>query len=126
MQGQAAAARRAGSARPGAVIIVRDNANRTTVHVRSGDRIELILASSYWTVHRSPAPAVLRQDGPTRLLPRPKTCSRLPGLGCVPVQTTYTALAAGTAVITASRASCGEALRCVGNRGHFTVTVVVR
>ena len=113
-------------ARPAAeVIIVRDNANGKTVHVPGGDRVELILSSTYWMVHRSTAPRVLRQDGPTRLLPRPKSCPKIPGLGCVPVKTFYTALVAGQAVITASRSSCGEALRCVGHQGRFKVTVVV-
>jgi hypothetical protein len=108
-----------------AVIIVRDNANGKTVHMRVGDRLELILASTYWTVHRSSAPDVLRQDGPTRLLPRPKSCSKIPGLGCVPVKTSFTAPTVGRAVITASRTSCGEALRCVGDGGRFKVTVLV-
>ncbi len=108
-----------------AVIIVRDNANGKTVHMRVGDRLELILASTYWTVHRSSAPDVLQEDGPTRLLPRPKSCSKIPGLGCIPVKTSFTAPTVGRAVITASRTSCGEALRCVGDRGRFKVTVVV-
>jgi hypothetical protein len=113
------------AASAGAVIIVRDNANGKTVHVPAGDRVELILSSTYWMVHGKSAPAVLRQDGPTRLLPRPKSCSRIPGLGCIPVKTSFTALAAGKAVITASRTSCGEARRCVGGQGRFRVTVVV-
>jgi hypothetical protein len=108
-----------------AVIIIRDNANGKTLRVDAGDPVELILASTYWTVHRSSAPSVLRQDGPTRLLPRPKSCPKIPGLGCVPVKTPYTALMAGKSVITASRTSCGEALRCVGGNGRFKVTVVV-
>ena len=107
------------------VIIVRDDADGKTVHVPAGDRVELILSSTYWMVHRSTAPRVLRQDGPTRLLPRPQSCPKIPGLGCVPVKTSYTALAAGRAVITASRGSCGEALRCVGHQGRFKVTIVV-
>lgn len=107
------------------VIIVRDNANGKTVHVPAGDRVELILSSTYWMVHRSTAPRVLRQDGPTRLLARPKSCPTIPGLGCIPVKTSYSALAAGEAVITASRGSCGEALRCVGHQGRFKVTIVV-
>ncbi len=107
------------------VIFVRDNANGKTVHVPAGDRVELILSSTYWMVHRGTALRVLRQDGPTRLLPRPKSCPKIPGLGCIPVKTSYSALAAGKAVITASRGSCGEALRCVGHQGRFKVTIVV-
>ena len=110
----------------GAVTIARDDANAQAVHVGVGDRLELILSSDYWRVRGSSAPAVLRQDGPTSELPRPATCPKIPGLGCTPEQTSFTARAPGTAVITASRTTCGEALRCVGDRGWFSVTVVVR
>jgi hypothetical protein len=112
----------AGGAR---VIVVRDDANGKTVPARAGDRIELILSSSYWSVTGSSAPRVLREDGPTVLLPRPSSCPAIPGLGCVPVRTDFTARTGGTAVITASRSSCGEALRCMPDQTRFTVTVVV-
>lgn len=111
---------------PGAVTIARDDANGTTVRLGVGDRLELTLSSSYWNVHGSRAPALLRQDGPTRLLARPSTCPDIPGLGCTPVQTSFTALAPGTAVITATRITCGEALRCAADQRRFTITVVVR
>jgi hypothetical protein len=107
------------------VIVVRDNANGKTVPARAGDRIELILASSYWSVAGSSAPRVLRKDGPTVLLPRPSSCPTIPGLGCVPVRTDFTALTGGKAVITASRSSCGEALRCMPDQTRFTVTIVI-
>ena len=108
-------------------IVVRDNANGRTVSVRAGDTLELILASSYWNVTGSSAPRVLRQDGATVFLPRPSTCPDIPGLGCNPQRTDFTALTSGKAVITASRTTCGEAMGCVG-RSHptrFTLTVVV-
>lgn len=107
------------------MIILRDNANGRTVSVRAGDSLELILSSSYWNVSGSSAPRVLRQDGGTVLLPRPATCPDIPGLGCIPERTSFTALTGGTAVITASRTSCGEALRCVGRATRLKLIVVV-
>jgi hypothetical protein len=108
------------------VIVVRDNANGTTVSVRVGDSLKLILSSSYWMVAGSSAPRVLRQDGSTVLLPRPRSCPDIAGLGCTPVRTVFTALNPGKAVIRASRTSCGEALRCVGKHAtRFTLNVVV-
>ena len=109
-----------------AVIVVRDDANGKAVSASAGDRIELILSSSYWRVTGSSAPGVLRQDGPTTLLSRPSSCPAIPGLGCVPVRTDFTALANGKAVITAGRSACGEALRCKPDQTRFTVTVDVR
>jgi hypothetical protein len=108
------------------VIVVRDNANAKAVSARAGDRIELILSSSYWHVTGSSAPHVLRQDGPPVLLSRPSSCPDIPGLGCRPVRADFTALTDGKAVITASRSACGEAQRCLPDQTRFTVIVAVR
>ena len=122
-----AASRASGpTARGPAVIVVRDDANGKAVSATAGDRIELILSSSYWRVTGSSAPGVLRQDGPTVLLSRPSSCPAIPGLGCVPVRTDFTALTTGKAVITAGRSACGEALRCKPDQARFTVIVDVR
>jgi len=108
------------------VIVVRDGANGKAVSASAGERIELILSSSYWHVTGSSAPGVLRQDGSPVLLSRPSSCPDLPGRGCIPVRADFTALTDGQAVITASRSTCGEALRCTPGQTRFTVTVVVR
>jgi hypothetical protein len=108
------------------VIVVRDDANGRTVSARAGDRIVLILSSSYWHVTSSSAPSVLRQDGPPVLLSRPSSCPDVSGLGCIPVRADFTALIDGKALITASRSACGEALRCMPDQTRFTVIVVVR
>ncbi|MBS2965197.1 hypothetical protein KGA66_19260 [Actinocrinis puniceicyclus] len=108
------------------VLVVRDDANGKTLDVPAGSTVQLILASSYWHVAGSSAPAVLRQDGATRVLPRPSTCPNIPGLGCAPVQTQFTALTPGTASITADRTTCGEARNCPPGQQHFAVTVVVQ
>jgi len=109
-----------------AVIVVRDAANGKAVSARAGDRIELILSSSYWHLTGSSAPGVLRQNGPATLLSRPDSCPAIPGLGCIPLRADFTALTDGQAVITASRSACGEALRCKPDQTRFTVIVVVR
>jgi hypothetical protein len=108
------------------VIVVRDGANGNAVSARAGDRIELILSSSYWHVTGSSAPKVLQEDGPPVLLSKPSSCPDLPGLGCTPVQADFTARTDGNAVITARRSACGEALRCKPGQTRFTVIVVVR
>jgi hypothetical protein len=106
--------------------VVRDDANEKAVSTRAGDRIELILSSSYWRVTGTSAPSVLRQDGPPVLLSRPKSCPDIPGLGCIPVRADFTALTDGKAEITAERSACGEALRCKPDQTRFTVIVDVR
>jgi hypothetical protein len=109
-----------------AVIVINDHANGGTVLAGPGDRVELILASSYWDVAGSSSPRVLRQDGPAALMPRPSNCPTIPGLGCIPVRAYFTAVAGGKAVITASRSSCGEALPCKPDQTRFRVTVLVK
>jgi hypothetical protein len=124
--GTAASSASGPTARGPAVIVVRDDANGKAVSATAGDRVELILSSSYWRVTGSSAPGVLRQDGATVLLSGPSSCPDLPGLGCIPVRTDFTALTNGKAVITAGRSTCGEALRCKPDQTRFTVVVDVR
>jgi hypothetical protein len=106
-------------------VVLRDGASRTIVHVRVGNKVELILASDYWNVAGSSAPTLLAQDDPTRPMPRPSTCPSIAGLGCTPEETLFTAKAPGTAVITATRTSCGEALKCASDQEDFAVTVII-
>lgn len=104
--------------------VEHDRSNGKTIRIGVGDRVALILGSTYWTIRGSSAPAVLRQEGPAKVLGSPRSCP--PGVGCGSVRTSFTALSPGTAVITAHRNSCGEALRCVGSRGRFRLTVIIR
>lgn len=108
------------------VVVVRDDANGKTVDVPAGAMVELILGSTYWKVSGSSAPTVLRQDGGSTMLPRPTNCPDIPGSSCAPLRTDFTALAPGSSTVTASRTSCGEAMRCGPNQSHFAVTVVVQ
>lgn len=105
------------------VIVKRDAANGSTVKIAVGDKLEVVLASSYWNFRGSSAPLVLRQMGPAELLKATRTC--VPGGGCRPKRVIYRALKPGRAVISAHRVSCGEALACTGKKGQFTITVVV-
>jgi hypothetical protein len=115
-----------GTATPSVVTVSSDHANGRTFHVKVGERLNLILSSTYWQLRGNSAPAVLRQEGSATPLPRPSTCPKIPGLGCTPVRTSFLAVAPGTAVITASRTTCGEALGCAPDQRHFRVTIVVR
>lgn len=104
-------------------IVLDEHANQSTVQVAVGRRVELLLHSSYWTDFGSSQSAVVRADGSVRTLPTSQKC--IPGGGCNPVLATFMAQAAGTAVLSASRTSCGEALRCSPANSHYRVTIVV-
>jgi hypothetical protein len=100
-----------------------EHANQSIVRVVVGNRVELLLHSSYWANFASSQSAVVRADGPVRMMPTTQHC--VPGGGCQPVLATFTALTAGTAVLSASRTSCGEALRCSRANSQYHVTIVV-
>ncbi|WP_037606668.1 hypothetical protein [Streptacidiphilus rugosus] len=106
------------------VVKVGDNDKGHTVTVHQGQRVALVLTGGYWQVAGSSAPAVVRQDGaPSYLAPSPASCA--PGVGCRPQETDFSALSVGTATLTASRTSCGEARRCPAGQGSYSVTISV-
>lgn len=109
---------------PGA-LVERDSSNGTTVRLRPGERVTLILSSSYWTINGSSAPDIVRQDGPATFLAEPPG-GCVPGGGCRPVRTYFTALKPGRAVITAHRLSCGEAMMCGPSLRRFRLVLLVR
>jgi hypothetical protein len=98
-----------------------DNGHAITIH--PGDRLRLVLASAYWTIN-DPHSAALRLDGPPEYPAATSHC--VPGQGCGGVIANFTALQPGTATITASRTSCGEAMRCTPAAGRYSVTIEVR
>jgi hypothetical protein len=111
---------------PGATqgtFLIEDGANGKTVTVNVGTQVQLLLHSSYWGVNNSSRPDVLSEAGAPTYIPATHACA--PGMGCNPVRVTFRAVRAGTAVLSADRTTCGEALRCPPGKSHFQVTVVV-
>jgi hypothetical protein len=97
-----------------------EHANGTTVTVHLGDTVVVVLHSTYWTF--DVARTVLQPLGEPQ--PSPTTCA-VPGGGCGTVTARYNASHVGTATLSAHRDSCGEAVRCTGGTGDWTVTVRV-
>jgi hypothetical protein len=93
-----------------------------TVALQVGGRLHVVLDSTFWTFDR-PAPGPLKLDGSST--GGPGLCQP-PGTGCGWTFADFTGVSAGTAVVTASRVSCGEAMRCVGDQGRFSLKVVVQ
>ncbi|MDB5066313.1 MAG: hypothetical protein JWM18_2747 [Chloroflexi bacterium] len=105
-------------------VTVSETENGRTITVRSGSRVTLTLHSTYWSIQGSSDPKVLHQVGGTSTQPaKPGTC--VPGQGCGTVSATFVALSRGWADLTASRTTCGEALRCTPAQGAYRVHVVV-
>jgi hypothetical protein len=102
-------------------ITERDKGTTVTIHV--GDHLKLDLSNTYWQIQPASDAAVLRSDGPPVITRGLQGCA--PGTGCGTESETFTAGKAGTATVSASRATCGEAMRCTGRNGEYKVTVKV-
>jgi hypothetical protein len=105
------------------VIHVSEKQDGGKVALRRGQRLRLVLHSTYWELKGVSEPAVLRLVGQPVVSPRPGC---VPGQGCGTVTATYIARAAGASVVAAERTSCGEAMGCSAEAGKFTLTVSVR
>jgi hypothetical protein len=96
----------------------------STVRLQVGETLRVLLDNTYWSIGPSSRPRLLAPHGAVRVHPRLTGC--VPGEGCGSVTALFRALEPGTAVISASRVSCGEALRCTGGNGSFDVTVRIQ
>lgn len=94
-----------------------------SVTVSSGDQITVQLDSTYWTFDAIDNTNVVKQQGNTSYKGQ---LSPVPGSGTGTATADFVAISPGTTKITASRVSCGEALRCTGDQGSFEITVTVK
>ena len=97
--------------------------NGRSVEIHTGDSVNVILSSTYWSFQDSSNPNVLRSGGSAKVVPQPSGC--VPGQGCGTVTATFKAVSVGAATIVAMRTVCGEALRCNATNGHYQVAVSV-
>jgi hypothetical protein len=109
------------TARPHLTLSERDD--RTTVRVRRGTTITVVLHSTFWQLSRPTDSIVLRATGDPMVAPQPAGC--VAGGGCGTVTARYVADAPGSSSVFGHRASCGEALVCEGRAGQWEITVVV-
>jgi hypothetical protein len=104
------------------VVQVGDKRDGGTVALHVGQKLRVVLHSTYWEFKRVSAPVVLHLVAAPVVAPK---AGCVPGQGCGTVTALYVARAAGTASVKAERTSCGEAMGCTGDAGSYTVTVVV-
>ena len=110
-----------GSPSPRQLQVAGDAENGTTVDLHVGDRLAVTLHSTYWTISSSSNSRVLTAEGPEAVSPAPGGC--VPGGGCGTVTMIFDVIGIGSADVTASRASCGEAMLCTGTQGSYKITV---
>jgi hypothetical protein len=95
-------------------------ANGQTIRLSVGSNLNVTLNSTYWQLQPLSGSVLVASADP---VVKPGKC--LPGVGCGTVSQTYLASTPGTATITATRASCGEAMRCMPWESNYRLTVLV-
>lgn len=102
-----------------AALVAGDAQNGKTVRVHPGDRLTVTLGSVAWTIDAPPGGTVVATGEQTTAVTRPG-----PG---APGTTSrgFVARAVGTATLTATRTTCGEALQCTPAQGHWSLRVRV-
>lgn len=115
-----------GTGHPTVTLTEADNGKAVSLH--PGQRLQVILHSTYWTFDAGTDTSVLARQGDTQYHPGTRGkggCPSFPGSGCGTAVQTYQADSAGTSTITASRTTCGEALLCTPDQGTWSVDVTV-
>jgi hypothetical protein len=100
-----------------------EEANGSTVTVITYATVHVILHSTYWTfqpVSDSRVLGVLREPVIT-----PDASVRIPGTGSGTITLDLRAVGPGQATLSASRETCGEALRCAEDQRTYSVTIIV-
>jgi len=103
---------------------VDESNNGQAVTLRPGDHLTAVLHSTYWQFDAPSDSGVVSADGDPVYAGGGPKCGP-PGSGCGTVTVRYTAGHDGRAVVSASRTSCGEAMRCTPAQSRWSVSVNV-
>ena len=113
-----------GAGASSAPVLLSESSNGHVVSVSPGAHLTLTLHSTYWSIPPLAASTVVARVGTTKTVGVLQGC--VPGQGCGTVTAHYVATKAGTVRIRATRTTCGEAMRCTGDKGVWWVVVRVR
>ena len=105
------------------VLITEKDAGHV-VRLHRGDVVRWVLHSTYWTQRPAAGGELVRTAHRVRAVP-PSDRRCVPGQGCGTVETDFRAVATGRVTLRAHRDGCGEAMLCTGDRGRFSVEIVV-
>ena len=114
----------AGAASPSSLNVDNRN-NGQTITVHQGQRLHVVLYSTYWTINGGHNQAV-RVVSAQQFFPDNRSAGCHAGSGCGYVSRDFLATSPGSATLTAARTTCGEALRCAPSQSSWTLTVRVQ
>ena len=99
--------------------------NGGLLDLRRGQEVEVALDSTYWQLSVSPAGGPLSVVSAQVVPGGPGCAYTIPGSGCGVARLVARAVSDGTATVSGSRTTCGEALRCGPGQGSYELRVVV-
>jgi len=110
--------------------VISEPSNGKVISIKTGSTFSIVLHSTYWQYDPLTATKAIQAisdpvgapiaPGPTA----PRACTHA-GSGCGTVTWKFKAKSIGSATITASRTSCGEALQCAAGQGLYSVKIKV-
>lgn len=109
---------------------INESSNKKVITVKVGTTFSIVLNSTYWQfdpLKSTKAITEVAQPLVAAVLPSsaaPAGCA-IAGSGCGTVTWKFKARAIGTALISATRSSCGEALRCSPENASYSVTIKI-
>jgi hypothetical protein len=109
----------------GQAVTATDADNGGTITMAHGGTLTVRLNSTYWRFGTKTSSALRPAGQPSTSAVPLNTSHCVPGQGCGTVTAVFDAVAAGKAVVTASRTTCGEARACAPAQGVYQLTVLV-
>lgn len=116
------------SASASKIITISESSNGKRIQVATGSLLKIALHSTYWAAGATTNLKPIGEPTITPIIPSdtsPANC-RHPGTGCGTVVWSYKVIKKGSAMFSATRTSCGEALRCTPDQMLFKVNLKVK
>jgi len=109
-------------------IKVNDSQNGKTLTISKGTNLTVALHSTFWASSSIKNLTSLSDPVTVAIMPSPNAPSncQIPGTGCGTVTWKFSASKKGSAIFSATRSSCGEALKCLPSQRNFKVTFLVK
>jgi hypothetical protein len=107
---------------PAGTVRIGQSENGRALNVAAGSRVVVVLDNTYWKFGVADRSMLVPIGKPAY---QPNLTGCVPGGGCGTVTAVFRAAGHGRSVLTASRTTCGEALRCTGTNGSFRVVLTI-
>jgi predicted secreted protein len=110
------------------IVTISESSNGKKIQVATGSLLKITLHSTYWAAGATTNLKPIGTPTITPIMPSdtaPANCQH-PGTGCGTVVWSYKVVKKGTAMFSATRTSCGEALHCSPEQMLFKVNVKVK